>query len=250
MEAILAIVITGLLFFGVFKLLGFFIAKRIKKLDKECKEKTFIQNYKTKCEDKTIQDEIEKYFNTEFNKKTLPIFITEHYIFSKHHKSAKKYNLKDVVWAYGRSENTVTKFSHTTIASRSYLLLHFENGRKKYLPLRDVFCVKDILEEIHNLAPWIIVGYSDELKKDMHKDFERFVEQKNEIYNQSQKTKNEDEMSDMHFIVRDKNGRHWGVAGNKLEEFKKTLDEMDKPKTEEQQKQIEKMQKEIRGCCR
>ena len=45
------------------------------------------------------------------------------------------------------------------------------------------------------------------------------------------------DMADLHFTVRDKNGRHWGISGDKLVDFKKTLDNMDKEKTPEQKKQ-------------
>ncbi|MBQ8749079.1 MAG: DUF1835 domain-containing protein [Clostridia bacterium] len=47
------------------------------------------------------------------------------------------------------------------------------------------------------------------------------------------------DMSDLHFTVRDKNGRHWGISGDKVGEFKKTLDNMNKEKTPEQKRQLE-----------
>ena len=50
------------------------------------------------------------------------------------------------------------------------------------------------------------------------------------------------DMSDLHFIVRDKNGRAWGISGDKLGEFKKTLNNMDKEKTSEQKKQLAEFQ--------
>ncbi len=50
------------------------------------------------------------------------------------------------------------------------------------------------------------------------------------------------DMSDLHFIVRDKNGRAWGISGDKLGEFKKSLDNMDKEKTPEQKKQLAEFQ--------
>ena len=52
-------------------------------------------------------------------------------------------------------------------------------------------------------------------------------------------------MSGLHFSVRDKNGRHWGVWGDKLKEFTEALENKDKPKTEEKEKQIKEMQKKL-----
>ena len=244
MGAILAVVITGLFFFGIYKLLAFLVSKSAKKYEKDCKEKNFILNYKSKYDDETKR-EIENFFESDFNKKTLPIFLTNNNIFVRHHSSAKKYGLKDVVWAYGRNENTVTKFSHTTIISRSYLVLHLDNGRKKYLPIRDAFYIKEILEEIYKFAPWIIVGYSDVLKKNIRRNFDNFVVEKNKKYNEIKQNNNEDDMSGLHFSVRDKNGRHWGVWGDKLKEFTEALENKDKPKTEEKEKQIKEMQKKL-----
>lgn len=56
---------------------------------------------------------------------------------------------------------------------------------------------------------------------------------------------NNNDMSDLHFIVRDKNGRHWGISGDKLGEFKNTLDNIDNEKTPEQKKKIEDMKSEM-----
>ena len=50
--------------------------------------------------------------------------------------------------------------------------------------------------------------------------------------------KEQNEMADLHFTVRDKNGRAWGVWGDKLEGFKKHIDDMDKPLTPEEEQKL------------
>lgn len=54
------------------------------------------------------------------------------------------------------------------------------------------------------------------------------------------------DISDLHFTVKDKNGRYWGISGDKLGEFKKTLDNMDKEKTPEQKKQIAEVKEKMK----
>lgn len=46
------------------------------------------------------------------------------------------------------------------------------------------------------------------------------------------------DMSDLHFIVRDKNGRPWGVSGDKVVEFAKNINSNDKERTPEQDKKL------------
>ena len=46
------------------------------------------------------------------------------------------------------------------------------------------------------------------------------------------------DMSDLHFIVRDKNGRPWGVSGDKVVEFAKNINSINKERTPEQEKEL------------
>lgn len=67
----------------------------------------------------------------------------------------------------------------------------------------------------------------------------------------------DNKLSDLHFIVKDINNRHWGVSGEKLGKFKKSLDNTDKEKKPKQKKQTAKLKdkmmedfidRKMKGC--
>lgn len=80
-----------------------------------------------------------------------------------------------MIWCY---QNTVTHRTNGVKTGTTYNVVFYVDGRKSEitLPVADEATARDLLARISVTFPWVIVGYTDELKKLYKKDRTQFLQ--------------------------------------------------------------------------
>lgn len=80
-----------------------------------------------------------------------------------------------IMWAY---QNTTTHRTNGIKTGVTYSLMIFLEGRKNAVSVSvpSEAVAQDILKRMYETLPWIVVGYSEELKKLFHKERDKFLD--------------------------------------------------------------------------
>ncbi len=80
-----------------------------------------------------------------------------------------------IMWAY---QSTVTHRTNGVKTGTTYNVIYFVEGYKKQITMSvpDEASAQKILQKMNAIFPWVIIGYSDELKKMFDKDRAQFLQ--------------------------------------------------------------------------
>jgi len=177
MEGVIAIVVVGVVFGGLFFLWKKLTDKTLAKRNEKYTNKHYIDDFAQTCNNETLKQEIQQYKNTEFNKKPSNLFITKNYIITK---KLEVIELKKVLWAYKFVRNVVSMSTGNNMGSANKICLLLDNGEKISFYQDSEFLVDATIKEIQEKANWVVIGYTKELENDMVKNLQKYTELKNE----------------------------------------------------------------------
>lgn len=170
--------------FGIVGFIFWFILKGLNKIsNKQAKANTdnhFILTYMNKCADSKIKEEITNSLNDEINKLPIPVFLSENYLFFKKMHGIEYVPLSSIVWLYAKNTTYKTNIGNY-MGEYHCLVVKLDGNITKTIGIgteNSSYIVKKISEK----CLWATVGYSEQLAKDMKKNFLYYQSEKDTKY--------------------------------------------------------------------